>query len=1013
MRLVEPLDLPELREYIRARRVALAGFMEEGASLSLDGDLLRVIPRNDIFIRYLNDNRDAIGELASEFCGHQIRVEISLDRNGDNRTQPACAKPPATERPAASDKQADGGNPRPTPKFRPNWDNIPADLTVLRQWVLWRYERRNDQWTKPPYQPDGTLASSTDPATWSSFDAAQAAYEAHRDHFDGVGFVLRGSGLVAWDFDHVVGAEGAISDAKVIEYVRALDSYCEISPSGTGLRGLVSGRLPPKDRKIGNIECYETERYVTITGRHVPNTPQSINERQDAINAVHAEVFAARIAKRAATESGPRATGTAKATNLDDRALLDKARHAKNSERFCALYDRGDWKALGFPSPSEADLALCSMLAFWCGADKERVDQLFRTSSLNRPKWEDRTDYREHTLEAAIATCTESYESRNWQNNMNGGGSAFAEDPSESEKRDFGNASAASGRAELKNDQAETQCDTFLDYRNVDEVRKKLTSFDVQLRADINTVYETDYTTAAAALEHFEPAEFQRLLNSLKAKGVSVTRWEHTVKEYGRNERLRIAEARKMTLKQTRAAAKNRRGQGQVLEFAEPEPAAQADGIGLAQDIADELKRFVIVNLHQRVAIVLWIFFSYLIDVFDFAPRLAITSPEMGCGKSTLIEFLSSLAYRTITCSSISSAAIYRIIEMYKPTLLMDEQDLKKGPPDEGTEERRKVLNSGHKRSTAFVVRVVGDDLEPRRFSTFTPITHASIGEVQATLMDRAVPIAMQRKRPGERVESMRSSGKDARRNAARLMEIRGRIVKWTSDHRDAIAQAEPELPKALSSRQADNWAPLVAIADCLGDEWGALARAAAAAISGKNTNDRTIGVLLLKDLRELFQQQAETQRKDLREVELSSAFIVEKLGAMEERPWSEWGRGHNRKPISPRQLAILLSPFAIVPVKLRIGESTSNGYRFKAFEDVFSRYTPSPEDSIRNTGTTAGGVGENGDFRSGTEAECSGSKNGTSAYAEKECAVVPDEKHKSEVDPATNDAETSEGVEF
>jgi hypothetical protein len=191
----------------------------------------------------------------------------------------------------------------------------------------------------------------------------------------------------------------------------------------------------------------------------------------------------------------------------------------------------------------------------------------------------------------------------------------------------------------------------------------------------------------------------------------------------------------------------------------------------------------------------------------------------------------------------------------------------------------------------------------------------------------------------------------------------------------------------------------------------GALARAAAVAIAGKNTHDRTIGVLLLKDLRELFQQQAGIQRKDLREVELSSAFIVEKLGEMEERPWSEWGR--NRKPISPRQLAVLLSPFAIVPVKLRIGESTPNGYRFKAFEDVFSRYTLTPEDSNRNTGTTAGGVGENGDFGSGTEADCSGSKNDTSAYAEKECAAAPDEKLKRGVGPATNDAKASEGMEF
>jgi hypothetical protein len=118
-------------------------------------------------------------------------------------------------------------------------------------------------------------------------------------------------------------------------------------------------------------------------------------------------------------------------------------------------------------------------------------------------------------------------------------------------------------------------------------------------------------------------------------------------------------------------------------------------------------------------------------------------------------------------------------------------------------------------------------------------------------------------------------------------------------------------------------------------------------------------------------------------------------------------------KPISPRQLAVLLSPFAIVPVKLRIGELTLNGYRFKAFEDVFSRYTLTPEDSNRNTGTTAEGVGENGDFGSGTEADCSGSKNGTSAYAERECAGAPDEKPKKGVGPTTEDAKASEEREF
>ena len=156
--------------------------------------------------------------------------------------------------------------PRPT---EPVWDAIPAALTVLRQWVLWRYEQRSDKWTKPPLQLDGSPASSTNPATWSSFEFVQSAYLSGRD-FDGVGFMLDGSGLTGWDFDHVVRPDGTIADAKIIKYVQMLNSYCEISPSETGLRGLVYGRLPEQDRKLGGIECYDTERYVTITGHHFP-----------------------------------------------------------------------------------------------------------------------------------------------------------------------------------------------------------------------------------------------------------------------------------------------------------------------------------------------------------------------------------------------------------------------------------------------------------------------------------------------------------------------------------------------------------------------------------------------------------------------------------------------------------------------------------------------------------------------------------------------------------------------
>ncbi len=127
-------DLPELREHIRSRRAALAGFMEQGATLALDGDVLRIIPRNDIYIRYLNDNRTAIAELAAELYGRRLRVEVAVngvaapaavadaaagaaDAGAPHSTRPpspdagtveprAAENPPPAARTASSDRQA-------------------------------------------------------------------------------------------------------------------------------------------------------------------------------------------------------------------------------------------------------------------------------------------------------------------------------------------------------------------------------------------------------------------------------------------------------------------------------------------------------------------------------------------------------------------------------------------------------------------------------------------------------------------------------------------------------------------------------------------------------------------------------------------------------------------------------------------------------------------------------------------------------------------------------------------
>lgn len=299
--------------------------------------------------------------------------------------------------------------PRPARPPQPIWENFPDELTALPRWLLWRYERVKKDWTKVPYQPDGSPASSTDPATWAAFEYIQTAYHTS-GRFDGVGIALNDDGIVGFDFDavkdkakkiirHIV-KDGAIIDPIVADHVKLLNTYSEFSPSGEGVRGFAYGKLPAEGRKLGNIECYEGGRYLTVTGNIIPGTPTTIKSRQAEIDAVHAAVFAERRAKR--ERSHQHARPAAGSVNLDDAALLDKARKAKNGARFAALYDHGDWQGQGFSSQSEADLALCGMLAFWTGGDAGRIDTLFRASGLMRDKWSDRDDYRASTIEKAM-----------------------------------------------------------------------------------------------------------------------------------------------------------------------------------------------------------------------------------------------------------------------------------------------------------------------------------------------------------------------------------------------------------------------------------------------------------------------------------------------------------------------------------------------------------------------------------------------------------------------------------
>ena len=246
-----------------------------------------------------------------------------------------------------------------------------------------------------PFDPAGEYpASSTDSSTWGDFAEVLRTYFLGDCGIDGIGFVLTSDdGFVGIDLDHCV-SDGKIS-TWALKIIFELENYTEFSPSGSGVRIFLNGKLPPGGRKHGPIEMYESGRYLTVTGQHYPRSPETIEQRQDAIEVLHKRVFT-EAPKPERSERNPR-------LELNDGDLLKKAFAARNGAKIKTLYDGS---IASYPSRSEADLALCSGLAFYT-SDSAQLDRLFRSSGLFRQKWDqahhgDGRTYGEGTILKAI-----------------------------------------------------------------------------------------------------------------------------------------------------------------------------------------------------------------------------------------------------------------------------------------------------------------------------------------------------------------------------------------------------------------------------------------------------------------------------------------------------------------------------------------------------------------------------------------------------------------------------------
>src|SRR5215208_6283061 len=278
----------------------------------------------------------------------------------------------------------------------------PGELRTIDQFVCWQEEDRDGDVTKVPYSVHGGRASSTNPKTWAPFEAA-IAYAEERS-MSGVGFVFTEDDPFAGiDIDKCRNSETGSVAPWAQKIVDALDSYTEVSPSGTGLHIFVKATLPGQNNRKGPVEMYESRRYFTITGEHLDGTPAEIQERQEVLERLYRHVFKDEKAGEASEANGHRS----RPMDVSDEELLELAMHAKNGLKFSRLWRGNTSEYAG--DESRADLALCSLLAFWTDGDTERMDRLFRQSGLMRDKWS-RHDYRERTFRKVLDGKTEFYQ---------------------------------------------------------------------------------------------------------------------------------------------------------------------------------------------------------------------------------------------------------------------------------------------------------------------------------------------------------------------------------------------------------------------------------------------------------------------------------------------------------------------------------------------------------------------------------------------------------------------------
>lgn len=292
-----------------------------------------------------------------------------------------------------------------------HFENVPFEMQDLDNWIVWKKEwsENREKFTKIPYDAKtGFKAKSNDPSTWTDFETAVAVSES----FDGLGFMFNGSGMYGVDLDNVESEimryiDGDTEENIVADFIDILSSYTETSPSGKGIHIICYGQLPPGGRRKGDIEMYDSGRFFTVTGNRIGSHSKLADDSEiGKINYLHNKYIGQEtvsVENLSAYESY--------GNDLSVVEIIEAIRKSKHGMRF-GLFMEGGWEQF-YPSQSEADMAFCNDLAFWTACDPEKMDEIYRKSSMLRDKWDSKREgstYGQITMNKAIVSASSMYQ---------------------------------------------------------------------------------------------------------------------------------------------------------------------------------------------------------------------------------------------------------------------------------------------------------------------------------------------------------------------------------------------------------------------------------------------------------------------------------------------------------------------------------------------------------------------------------------------------------------------------